>query len=471
SNFTFSPDSRFLYGSTYYTGVSNIFRFEVGREGCEAMTNTDCGFFRPIPLGNDELIVFRYTGKGFVPARIETEPLQDIKEITYFGKQIIQKHPELEDWNVGSPADVPLDSLVTERREYQSFKTIGLESVYPVVEGYKDFGALGVRVNLSDPISLNRFNFTTSYTPDSDLPSDERLHFTARFDRYNWKAGLRYNGADFYDLFGPTKTSRKGWALTGEHNKTLIYDNPRTLELAVFAGAYYDIDQLPRYQNIDVVVDELYELGAELSYENKRASLGAVDHEKGIGMSLFGGAELVEGDVIPKMLGTLDFGFELPLKNSSIWLRSSAGFAVGDLDDPFANFFFGAFGNNYVDHLAVKRYRKFYAFPGLDLQDIGGRNFAKSLLEWNLPPFRFRRVGTPAFYVTYARASLFAAGIGTNFGEDSDVRSQVADVGVQIDFRMTLLSRLKLTLSLGYAQAFENAGDSKDEFMFSLKIL
>ena len=28
------------------------------------------GFFRPIPLGGDELIVFRYTGQGFVPARI-----------------------------------------------------------------------------------------------------------------------------------------------------------------------------------------------------------------------------------------------------------------------------------------------------------------------------------------------------------------------------------------------------------------
>jgi hypothetical protein len=27
--FVFSPDSRFLYGSSFYTGVSNIFRFEV----------------------------------------------------------------------------------------------------------------------------------------------------------------------------------------------------------------------------------------------------------------------------------------------------------------------------------------------------------------------------------------------------------------------------------------------------------
>ena len=29
SNFVFSPDGRFLYGSSFYTGVSNVFRYEL----------------------------------------------------------------------------------------------------------------------------------------------------------------------------------------------------------------------------------------------------------------------------------------------------------------------------------------------------------------------------------------------------------------------------------------------------------
>ena len=38
------------------------------RGALEAVSNTETGFFRPIPLGGDALIVFRYTGEGFVPA-------------------------------------------------------------------------------------------------------------------------------------------------------------------------------------------------------------------------------------------------------------------------------------------------------------------------------------------------------------------------------------------------------------------
>ena len=70
NNFVFSPDGRFLYGTSYFTGVSNVFRYELAAQKLEAVTNTDSGFFRPIPLGGDDLIVFRFTGQGFVPARI-----------------------------------------------------------------------------------------------------------------------------------------------------------------------------------------------------------------------------------------------------------------------------------------------------------------------------------------------------------------------------------------------------------------
>ena len=50
SNFVFSKDGRYLFGSSYYTGVSNIFRYEIATKSLEALTNTETGFFRPIPL-------------------------------------------------------------------------------------------------------------------------------------------------------------------------------------------------------------------------------------------------------------------------------------------------------------------------------------------------------------------------------------------------------------------------------------
>ena len=210
SNFVFSPDGRFLYGSSYYTGVSNIYRFELATDERQALSNSETGFFRPIPLEGDSLIVFRYTGDGFVPTRVEGKPLEDLNPIVFLGQQVISKHPILEEWMVGSPADVPLESLVTETGPYQPLRRLGLESAYPIVEGYKEFEAVGLRLNFSDPVSLNRADLSISYTPDERLPSDERLHLRLGYQRYDWRVSAKLNGADFYDLFGPTKTESQG---------------------------------------------------------------------------------------------------------------------------------------------------------------------------------------------------------------------------------------------------------------------
>ena len=66
----FSPDGKYLYGTSYYTGVSNIYRYEIASGKIDAVTNTETGFFRPVPLSADELFALRYTGRGFVPAII-----------------------------------------------------------------------------------------------------------------------------------------------------------------------------------------------------------------------------------------------------------------------------------------------------------------------------------------------------------------------------------------------------------------
>ena len=83
--------------------------------------------------------------------------------------------------------------------------------------------------------------------------------------------------------------------------------------------------------------------------------------------------------------------FALPLGHSSLWFRHAAGFSPHDRNEPFANFFFGGFGNNYVDHGTRSATASRLAFPGAELNEIGGRNFVKSTIEWNLPPLRFRR--------------------------------------------------------------------------------
>ncbi len=477
--FVFSPDGKYLYGSSYFTGISNIFRYELATEELEAVSNTESGFFRPVPLDDGSLMVLRYTGQGFLPTIIDPVPLEDVAAIKFLGTEIVEKYPQLQDWQVQSPADIPLDELVTHEGDYSGMGNLSLESIYPIIEGFKDEVALGFNASFSDSLRLDTIDFSASHSIDSSLPSSEDIHATLEWRHIvatatplagSWTVTLRHNPADFYDLFGPTQRSLRGQSASVKYEKTLVYDKPREMHLTVDLSHYTNLDRLPRYQNVDVTFDTLSTFGALLEYTHVRKSLGAVDDEKGFTWSLGATADHVDGDTIPKVLAQFDFGFALPWKHSSIWLRNSAGAAFGEPLDEFANFFFGGFGNNYVDHGEIKRYREYYAMPGFELNAIPGRNFHRAMLEWNLPPVRFKRVGTSRFYLSWARTALFASNLTTNL-DNSLIQLETQSYGIQIDFRFTVMSRLDMTLSTGYAKAYGNNSFSDDEWMISLKIL
>ena len=96
--FVFSPDGRYLFGSSYYTGVSNIYRYELATEKLDAVSNAALGFFHPLPLDDSRLIVLRYSAKGFVPAQIEAQPTEDLSAVTFLGEQVAEKYPEVQSW-------------------------------------------------------------------------------------------------------------------------------------------------------------------------------------------------------------------------------------------------------------------------------------------------------------------------------------------------------------------------------------
>ncbi len=479
-SFVFSPDGRYLFGSSYYTGVSNIFRFEYQTGALEAVSNTETGFFRPIPIDNDNLIIFSYTGQGFMPARISAEPLDDVSPIVYLGARTIAKHPVLETWRAGSPDDIDAEERIISRGNYSAIENLGTESVYPVLLGYKDSVSVGLKANFSDNLRLDTLSIGAAYSTDSSLPASERPNLSVVY-RHNvinasplagaWTFSAKRNNADFYDLFGPTKQSRKGNQFSVAFERSLISDSPRRLDLDVNLSHFTDIDSLPRFQNIPATFDKMSALTASLNYSDVKSSLGAVDDEKGYSWLLGSSTSHVDSDTIPKVFAGFDFGVALPWKHSSIWLRSSAGGAFGEADDVFANFYFGGFGNNYVDRGSVKRYRDVLAMPGFEINAVPGRNFYRAMLEWNLPPLRFKRVGTPGFYLSWARTAVFVNALTSNF-DDSAVRQDVQSAGIQIDFRFTILSRMNMTLSAGYAKGFGNSIIPDDEeFMLSLKIL
>ena len=468
-SFVFSPDGRYLFGSSYYTGVSNIFRYELATKKVEAVSNASTGFFRPIPRADGKLIVYEYAGDGFTPVVIDPVPLQDLGTIKFLGAEIAAKHPIVKQWAIGSPASVPLDSMILERGKYVPGKERKLASIYPVVEGYRGDVAVGVHAIFEDPLQFHQASATVAYSPGPDVASDERLHVNLEYKTLKWRARYWHNGADFYDLFGPTYRSRKGDALLVGYKNTLIYDPPRQLDFVADVAGFRGLDSLPFAQTITPTSKNLISAITGLRYTNTTKSLGAVDHEKGLEWSILGASDVSSGDLFPKAYGTLNFGVPVGPRHASVWLYNSVGLAGGDKANPLSQFYFGGFGNNYVDDGEVKRYREFGSFPGFDIDEVAGSRFAKSLAELNLPPLRFSNIGRPSLFLSSVRSAVFGGVMEVE--PASGARRTYETIGAQIDFNFTLALRLPMVLSIGAASGYEEGRHRGNELMVSLKVL
>jgi hypothetical protein len=467
-SFTFSPDGRYLFGSSYLTGASNLFRLDLETKKLDALSNTETGLFRPIQLRDGTLAAFEYSSRGFRLVKLPLRVIEDVNAVPYLGQSVIDKYPKLKTWTLPSRNNIDDMKLRTYAGVYHPLRNIGLQSIYPIVQGYENEKADGVRMDLGDSLGVSHIATTLSYSPSGPAGLRDRFHAALDATYWDWRLSGYLNKADFYDLFGPTKVGRRGFGLIGEKKKTLVRDSDRTLDLNVNMAGYSGLDRLPDYQNVIASHTRFVNGTTALAYSNLQKSLGAIEDESGVKWNL--NAQL--NDTFPKLFplvwGGYDRGFLLPLRNSSLWIRSSAGRAWGNNSDPFANFYFGAFGNNWIDKGEISRYRDYYSFPGVHIDQIGAQSFVKSLAEWDLTPLHFRDLGSTKLYCNWARLALFTGGLAANPGTGQ--QSGYADVGGQLDLRMVLFSQIKSTVSSGFAAAHDRTGHTGTEFMFSLKI-
>ncbi len=483
AGFVFSDDGRYLTGSSYYTGVSNIFRYDFQTKEMEVLSNAETGYFRPVSMPGDSLVAFEYTGGGFMPVMLPVQPLEDVATVNYLGLAIVQKHPRVKEWNVGSPAGIDLEALTTYDGPYRILNLTRISHLYPVVQAYRNTLALGLFVNAADPLGLGTLDLTATYTPDNTLPADERLHLSASYRYWDWTVSASYNQADFYDLFGPTLTSRRGHTVGLAYNKALSSDAPASLDLGLRATLYGGLDALPDFQNeLLGTFDRYLGAGANLSYARFSNILGGLEPVRGLSWSLALNGNYVNDQLFPKLTARAYFGFPTPILYSSIWIQPSAGYSLGKATESFAKFFFGGFGNNWVDHQQAERWREVTAFPGMGLQDAAiseypsGIAYQKLMAEFRLPPIRFKRLGLPSLYANWLKVTPTAAWLRTHGGEGAEA-STYTSLGIQADLHLVLFSMLNMTFAVGYGQARRLATDSagaidfNPELMISLKIL
>jgi hypothetical protein len=376
-------------------------------------------------------------------------------------------------WVAAVPSSIPYQSHIRREGVYRRAHELSLGSLIPVVEGYKDSAGLGASALFSDPLGFDWLSVDTSYSLDHRSPARQRLHFSTDGHHKEWTAGAAWNGADFYDLFGPTKRSLAGYHGYVAYDHALVYDLPRYTDFVVKVAYYGGLDTLPGFQNVTSPSKNLFTAEAGFVATDTRRSGGAVDDEAGNRWSLKAHAYGAAGDLIPNLTGTFDVGFPLPLDHSSIWLRSGASVSTGTRTNPLANSYLGGFGNNYVDsaiHGGAQRYRDLLSMPGFELDALSGKSLVKSTLEWCLPPWRFEGLGSPGFYVSWARPELFVGIVETDPNKRA-YRRNAHDVGAQIDFQLHAMHWQTMMLSVGAARGFGGAGLGRSEFMLSLQVL
>ena len=470
--FVWSPDGKYLYGSSYFTGVSNVFRCDPATGEKEAVTNAEAGVFRPLPLADGRLVVQEYTGQGFVPSIVAAPmPIADVSAIRFLGAELATKHPVVQTWEVPPPNAVDEDKLITSRGPYRPLDNLTLLNAFPVLQGYKETAGIGYHVNVGDTLGYANFGFTAAVTPQQGgLKNDEHNHVELTGRYLGWNGSLSWNRSDFYDLFGPTLRSRKGFAAKLGYDKPLVYETPKFLDLKFSLAHHRAIDTLPTDQNVASSFTHLTEAEGGLYFSNLRRSLGAVDDEQGVAAAAIAKASVAPGISTQQLRGYADFGIALPWAHSSLWSRTAVGTATGQRNNSLAPFYFGGFGNNYVDNGEIRRYRDYDSMPGFAIDEISGLSFVRQTVEWNLPALIFDSLGVPDAHLNWLRPTLIATALQTD-PRRSATRRNYASLGTQTDLRFSVLHWYEMVLSGGYGVGFKGGKRAGSEWMISLKIL
>ena len=112
--------------------------------------------------------------------------IDDVNAIPYLGQSVVEKYPELKSWNLPSRNNIDDLKLRTYAGFYRPLRHIELQSIYPIVQGYENEKAGGVRLDFGDSLGLSHITTTLSYSPDSAQAMRDRFHFGLEAKYWDW---------------------------------------------------------------------------------------------------------------------------------------------------------------------------------------------------------------------------------------------------------------------------------------------
>ena len=450
------------------------------------LSNVSSGLFAPVLTSSGQLYAHKFSHEGFTPVRMEYRELKDCNSVDFLGQEAYKAHPEIASYsNLASDArrrsfSEVYDSIAL----YKPLKYLAFQGAYPIVSGFSDTQSwndvtpvLGYAIHFSDPLSLNSIKLSLGVSPWSNNPWKNRFHAAVELQTGFWNFSASWNKPNFYDLFGPTRVSRKGYDIGAAYSRSYTFQSPFKWGWNVAVNVYGDMDALPMYQNVSVdkSINSFYTASADIYASKTRTSLGGTMPEQGYSVGLNTYTYLADGKFYPSLIMTLDKGVLLPvMRNTCAWLRLAVGQNFGGDDLVFGNTYFGGFRNNYVDYRAADRYRSVASLPGMTIDAVSAHSFCKATGELNLQPLRFRNTGLLYLYPTYAQLSLFATDLMANpWGKQSF--GNYLSIGAQVNVEVVLYNYMKTTVSFGYARCMGQESSvpcrSGGEWLLSIKLL
>ncbi len=468
-NPSWSLDEKQLFWNAYNNGVSNIYRYDLEKKLIEPLSHNLSGLFKPTYLNEDSIFVFEYTTDGFRPAIIPNEKAKKLPAIYYLGQNIIKDNPEVTNWGL-NPAENKLSGEFQSKESlYSGLNHLSILSFIPVVSGFQKEIVYGFFTHISDPLINHDIKMEVGYSPITKIKGIPKFHIKVEYDyKKKFMFKLQHNAPDFYDLFNERKRGIIGTKITLGNKHFWIYDNPYKLEqnteIAVYSGVEFILDNLVKVSEPDFMVAQ-----TELKSKYLRRTIGSSDYESGNQFSITFrafGSNPREPQYAAQIYSEWDHYSLVFWKHNVFHFKIAAGYHHDNKNLIQSRFYFGGFGNRYVENEKVKQYRKVFRFPGIPIYSLSTDRFVKIIFENNLPPIRFGSLGVGAHFINHLDFAFYTQGIYAN----SAPGNYWIDIGAQINLVLKHWFNLESTISGGIAQAWSKDNNSWEWFV-SLKLL
>ncbi len=485
--FRFAPGDTTMVGSSYYTGISNIWSLDLNTKELSLLSNTRIGLFSPVVLADGTILAAEFDRNGMRPVSFEPKVLEDANTVSMLGQLAYEAHPqELESLSISKvqAKEVSFGEVYDSIKVYHPISRLKFTGAFPTISGFRDklswnsvTPVLAYRFTFSDPLGLNSLKIDLGISPWSHNDPINQYHAKVDWKLWNWSFKAAFNPTSFYDLVGPIQSSRKGYQVgVGYAKSSTNYYYYGTRSYGFNIDAFGMMDALPLYQN--VATQDIKSFGTASAYyqfNKTRTTLGGVTPESGYKYSINAMSYYAGGKFYPSVEGQFDVGFRIPLvRNTCFWLRSAVGQNFSDSNSIFGNSYFGGFGNNWVDYREANRYRTTSTFAGAQIDEIQAHSYAKLMAELSLKPLRFNDFGFINLYPTYTQLNLFSSCLATDPWGGSKIgvdRNHYYNIGAQLNTEVVLFKFLKTTWSLGYARVLYPDGTTGGDWLLSLKLL